>query len=151
MTDSNENLTDNILKSVFFKSAEKKAGRTAQNTAGILELLKQVFEKLNNTAEKDGKGIMQVLKERIFLLGRMLKAYTNGAYRALPWKSLLKIMVALIYFVSPIDFIPDFLPIVGFTDDLAIVVWIFKSLQNDINDFEEWEKQQFVEFEDFKI
>lgn len=38
---------------------------------------------------------------------------TPGISKALPW-------IALLYVLSPIDFIPDFLPIIGLLDDLTI-------------------------------
>ena len=37
----------------------------------------------------------------------------------------------MIYFISPIDVIPDFLPIIGLTDDLALTMWLFTSLKEE--------------------
>ena len=40
-----------------------------------------------------------------------------------PTKDRAKIIGALGYFILPIDMIPDFLPIAGYTDDLAALTW----------------------------
>ena len=38
-----------------------------------------------------------------------------------PWEWIL-IVAAIIYTASPIDFIPDVIPIIGWLDDLAVLV-----------------------------
>ena len=47
-----------------------------------------------------------------------------------------KILGALGYFVLPIDLIPDFVPIAGFTDDLAALTWgiycVIKSITPEV-------------------
>jgi uncharacterized membrane protein YkvA (DUF1232 family) len=48
----------------------------------------------------------------------------------------------LIYFVSPIDLVPDFLPVIGITDDVALVVWLIKTLGDDVRKFSDWEKNE---------
>ena len=78
---------------------------------------------------------------QVQLLVRLVRAYASGEYRKLPLKSLVSIVGVLIYFVSPLDFIPDFLPIVGMADDLALVLWLFNSLSDDLDAFSQWEKQ----------
>ncbi|MFC0183040.1 YkvA family protein [Pseudarcicella hirudinis] len=70
----------------------------------------------------------------------MVKAYVSGDYRIVPWQTIVKIIAVLIYFVSPIDLIPDVLPAIGLTDDLALILWLFNALSGDIRDFELWEK-----------
>lgn len=79
-------------------------------------------------------------KEKINILLRMLKAYIRGDYRRIPWKTLTLITAGLIYFVNPFDLIPDFIPISGFVDDVALILWIFNTAAKDIEVFEEWEK-----------
>ena len=37
---------------------------------------------------------------------------------------------ALIYFINPLDLIPDFTPIVGFTDDFGILMLVYRYLTN---------------------
>lgn len=81
-------------------------------------------------------------REQIMLLSRMIKAYVAGEYRQIPTKTLISMLASLIYFVSPIDFIPDVLPILGFADDIALMVWLFNSLQDDIANFRDWERNQ---------
>src|SRR3974390_3464560 len=52
----------------------------------------------------------------------LLAAYYCAFDRATPLQVKAALMGALAYFVLPFDFIPDFLPLVGFTDDAAILL-----------------------------
>jgi len=126
-----EDLITRILKSIFFKSATRKAGKYAGSGMAILELLREVLGKAKDVADNENKGVGQVLAEKVMTLSRMVKAYVSGEYRVIPWGTIIKIIAVLIYFVSPIDLIPDFLPIIGLTDDLALVMWLFSSLQEE--------------------
>ncbi|MBU1822156.1 MAG: DUF1232 domain-containing protein [Bacteroidetes bacterium] len=135
---ANSSFTAQILRSVFFKKATGKAGRYASNGARLFELAKKVIAKSQQKGFREG---MAEAQGQVQLLVRLVRAYASGEYRKLPWKSLLSVVGVLIYFVSPIDFIPDFLPIVGLTDDLALVFWLFRTLNDDLTDFSQWEKE----------
>ena len=52
----------------------------------------------------------------------LLAAYYCAFDRATPLQVKAALMFALAYFVLPFDFIPDFLPLLGFTDDAAILL-----------------------------
>ena len=136
---NNESLIAKILKSVFFRKATGKAGRYASNASRLMELVSEVAGKLKHVGFK---GNLAEFQGSVRLLIRMVKAYSSGAYRTLPWKSLVSIVAVLIYFVSPIDIIPDFLPVIGITDDVALVIWLIKTLGSDISKYSEWEKKE---------
>ncbi|MFY7828214.1 MAG: YkvA family protein [Flectobacillus sp.] len=140
-----EDLASKVLNSIFFKSATKKANKYAMGSLALLELLREVLSKAKEVADKENKGVGQVLTDKLTTLSRMVKAYVSGQYRIVPWPTILKIVAVLIYFVSPLDVIPDILPIIGLTDDLAIVLWLFRALQEDIENFEAWERNQLFQ------
>lgn len=144
-----DDLASRVLNSIFFKSATKKASKYAMGSLALLELLREVLSKAKDVASKENKGVGQVLTDKLTTLSRMVKAYVSGQYRIVPWPTILKIVAVLIYFVSPIDVIPDILPIIGLTDDLAIVLWLFRALHEDIENFEAWERNQL--FQDFNV
>ena len=52
------------------------------------------------------------------------------------------IIAALIYFVSPIDVLPDGIPGLGFLDDAIVVGIILKWCQNDIDKYMDWLKNK---------
>lgn len=138
-----EDLITRILKSFFFKSATRRAGKYAGGGLAILELLKEALTKAKNVAGDENKGVGQLLLDKITTLSRMVKCYFSGEYKIIPWRSIAKIIAVLLYFISPIDVIPDFLPFIGLTDDLALIVWLFSSLKEDFENFEAWEQGKF--------
>jgi uncharacterized membrane protein YkvA (DUF1232 family) len=42
--------------------------------------------------------------------------------------------------VAPLDIIPDFLPVLGFADDLSVLIAIFNSVKHEVEAFLDWEK-----------
>ncbi len=139
-----KSLVERVLGSIFFRKAMGKAGRTATKAVSLFALVEAVFSKTNEEAEKQGRGKWAVVADKFALLGRLVKAYASGEYRAIPWKSLLSVVGVLIYFVSPLDFIPDFLPLIGLADDVALTLWLFNSLSKDLDAFAVWEKDRMV-------
>lgn len=137
-----KSLAERVLGSIFFRKAMGKAGRTATKAVSLFALVEAVFSKTNEEAKQQGKSQWAVVSDKITLLGRIVKAYASGEYRAIPWQSLLSIVAVLLYFLNPIDFIPDVLPLIGFADDVALTLWLFRSLSKDLDAFAAWEKDR---------
>ena len=41
---------------------------------------------------------------------------------------------ALGYFISPLDIVPDILPLIGLSDDIAVLAWAFSRVKHNITD-----------------
>ncbi len=85
------------------------------------------------------KSRLGSLRTDIPVLIRLVRSYARGDYRSLPWKSIVLATVALLYFVTPFDLIPDFLVGTGFLDDAIVVAYVLKAIRDDLGRFEEWE------------
>lgn len=135
MASDTKNLLLRVLESAFYKTALRKAPRLAKNAHSLLNLLKSALVKVQNL----GVGAtFDVLRDKVVLLGGLIKAYATGEYRNIEFHNLLKVIAGFIYFISPIDLIPDLLPYVGLTDDVALLMFIIKSIGNEIEKFEQW-------------
>ena len=62
------------------------------------------------------------LKDDLKLLQALCLAYWRGEYRAISPKALISVVAGLMYFLSPIDAIPDFIPMFGMLNDIAVVL-----------------------------
>ena len=69
-----------------------------------------------------------------------------------PWYAKLLAALTVVYALSPIDFIPDFIPVLGYLDDLiilpALVALTVKLIPKDV--FEEYRKQALDMWRDGK-
>ena len=128
------------LNNRFFQVALQKASRILGKPGRLFLLLVALVRKLNQTDFT--KGDSALVKDKFFTLGRLLRAYAQGEYREIPWKSLLLIVAAILYFINPIDVIPDLMPLVGLTDDFAVLFMVYKSIGSDIDKFFLWEKSK---------
>ena len=85
------------------------------------------------------------LREDVKLLQSLCLAWWRGEYRAISPKALLTIVAGLLYFVSPIDAIPDWLLGVGFLDDIAVLGWVLKTVADELARFKAWRESQAPE------
>ncbi len=125
------------MENKHFQKAQKKASGVLKDKSRLKALLLNSTNKLKSIGL--GKIKFEKLTERVMIIIRLIRAYVKGEYRALPWKSILILVAALIYFVTPLDLIPDFIPVSGLIDDLTVVLWVFKTLEKEINAFLAWE------------
>ena len=126
-----------IIDSRFFKEAISKSETLfSQNHVGLLSLIKGALKKVQETAASSNLTVVKLLNRYIILFSELIKSYVQGNYTKLPVVTLVKITAALLYFVMPFDFVPDILPLVGFADDLAIVVWVGKAIKDELDEFE---------------
>ena len=86
----------------------------------------ELWEKLRKFGRKAG---IKVTYAALLLYYVLKNPTTSGKDRA-------KIIGALGYFILPIDLIPDFIPIAGYTDDLAALTWgiycVIKSITPEV-------------------
>lgn len=125
-----------ISESRFYK----KAGLRAEEIARNPELLDDLIRKADKIALEKGRGVLGEAWESLTTCFRMLRAYTRGEYRLVPWKTLTAIVGAMVYFVMPLDFMPDYIFGFGYTDDAALVLWVVNSIRSDIDKFSQWEE-----------
>ncbi|WP_336331804.1 YkvA family protein [Pseudomonas putida] len=85
------------------------------------------------------------LREDLKLLQALCLAWWRGEYRAISPKALVTIVAGLLYFVSPIDAIPDWLLGVGFLDDIAVLGWVLKTVADELARFKAWRDSQAPE------
>jgi len=76
------------------------------------------------------------------LLARLLKAWKRGSYRGLSMRTIVSLAAALLYIVSPIDLMPDFIPGIGLIDDAAVLALLLYSIAQDLAAFRVWEQNR---------
>jgi len=85
---------------------------------------------------------------KVKLLLMLLKDYWDGKY-TLPYRTIIAIAVALLYILNPIDLIPDILPFLGLTDDLAMLLFVWKMVSKDVKEYALW-KAKNTQSEDIR-
>ena len=68
----------------------------------------------------------------------LLKAYLAGDYRDISTQAIASVAGAVIYFVVPLDGVPDFLFGWGFIDDAAVVSYVIAQLSTELESFKQW-------------
>ena len=92
---------------------------------------------MNRLADNIAKVLKQ-LWEDIKLLISLLKDYYKGDYRDIPFKSIALIAAAILYFIAPIDAIPDFIPVFGYIVDASVITLCLKAVHDDLQGYKDW-------------
>jgi len=92
------------------------------------------WDKLKNVATKAGK---QVVEKALWLYYALQNPQT-------PKWAITTIIGALGYFIFPLDLIPDFIPVAGYTDDLGVLAGAIASVATYITDVEKRKASQKI-------
>ena len=88
------------------------------------------------------KGFIQ----KIPVIIRMIKSIMGkGGYKP-QFKNIILPGLVLVYLISPLDIIPDWLPVIGVLDDLALLAFAIPMLIAEAEKFVQWEASQKTDF-----
>ncbi len=118
-----------------FDSRRANAERVAADRSRTDRLLEASRKKSEKHA-----GIVRALWTDFWTIWRFVRAWRDGEYQKVPWKSIILAIAGLLYFLDPIDIIPDFIPVIGYLDDGVVLAFVAKAIHSDLEKFREWEK-----------
>ena len=97
------------------------------------------FRRLVNTvkdfASRDG---LRQVKDDFDDMYHYAKDVSTGRYREFNLTSLLLVVTALVYLVTPADMIPDFIPGAGLIDDVSILAWAAKQVADELERYKQF-------------
>ncbi len=123
------------IDEAYVKAESKKV-----SDKDIDETLSRQQQLLNKLKHKKWDHI----KTEVYQLIEMLKAFRDKTYTKTPWKSISAITFTLLYIINPLDLAPDFIPFIGYLDDISVLTFCLKLVKSDINDFKNWKEHQEV-------
>jgi uncharacterized membrane protein YkvA (DUF1232 family) len=86
------------------------------------------------------RAVLEGASDDLWALVRLVRAWASGTYRDVPWRSIALVVGALVYFVNPLDAVPDPLPSVGLVDDVSVIAFVVGVVRSDIRRFIKWEE-----------
>lgn len=95
---------------------------------------KQFKEKVEYIDEQFPKKLKKAEK-RISFVEDVIALYNYLKDDSVKWYRKLIVVSALLYFISPIDTIPDLAPLVGYLDDLGVIAAAIKYIGSEIKPY----------------
>lgn len=119
-------------------------GKSRAKAAGYIQSKDKLTSLIDKASLKatGKKGKLKDVWVSLLAFFRLIRAYLGGTYRNISTQSLLTIVAALVYFVSPIDLIPDFILGLGLIDDATVLAWTIRACAADLASFLAWENAQ---------
>ena len=107
-------INEDKIKAQFEKMKHK-----AEKVIDDPDQVKKVAESAWDKAKELKEPLAQVW-EQLKSMVSMVKAWIAGDYKEVPTTSIIAIVAGLMYLLSPIDLIPDFIPVLGYLDDIFV-------------------------------
>jgi len=127
-----------ISKNAVFSAFIGRASRLLAKPLKVAAVLNEAADKLADKNNKENKFVQ--LFHTAHTLVRLVRNYASGEYRQIQTSTIVSGLGVLLYVISPIDLVPDFIPALGFLDDLSLISWFIGKFHVEINHFRAWEQ-----------
>lgn len=126
-----------VQQSEILGRAKAKAGEYVNDPSKLRGLARRA----SVTAAALGQdGPLTKIWEDLTVTFRLLGHIYSGTYTRFPTRSLLLLVAGLLYFVWPVDLVPDAILMFGWLDDVTLLAFIIRSIKLDLEAFQLWEK-----------
>jgi len=123
----------------WLRHEQRRATRLIHNPAGVIRVAAAVDHKAQHAT--GARGPLAQVWDDMQTSVRLVRAWGRREYRGVGRGTLVLIVGALLYFVSPIDAIIDAIPVLGFLDDAAVLAWVLGQVRAELYAFRNWEQQ----------
>lgn len=123
-------------------SALKKHEKTAEELLKDQSKMAAFLTKVKTWLNKARKvPVIGILVDEIITMVELAADYVKGNYREVPFRAMVSIVAALAYALSPIDLIPDVVPIAGYIDDAAVITLILQlGVSGELRKYRKWKR-----------
>ena len=111
------------------KYADKVSASDVNETVGNEDKFKLLFKSVEKLAQ---------YWEEVKLVFSMLKDFSAGRYTKCPWRTIAVLVGALAYVLAPLDLIPDFIPLIGWSDDCLALAGALAFAKMDLEEYKAW-------------
>jgi uncharacterized membrane protein YkvA (DUF1232 family) len=88
-----------------------------------------------------GSAFARLLEDAKLLLS-LVRDYWNKEYRSVPYWVIAAAAFALLYVLTPVDLIPDAIPVIGLLDDAAVVSACLAMVRQELAKYAEWKRER---------
>ena len=119
------------------KKAIEKSEDVVDNKKRVNSILEKTVKKLTKVKDKTKE-----FKDNLSIAISLVKDWITGNYREVPKKTIIYLIGAFIYFLMPIDMIPDFIFKFGLLDDVAVLNFVLTSFIEDIENYKKFKENK---------
>ena len=133
-----------------FDDSEKNIEGKLEGVSGEFDSSKKKAEEMLGDEDKMERFLQRLeRKMKVFplvgeqlsyipVMASLIRSYVKKEYTDIPIGIIVSVLGALIYFVSPVDLIPDVLPGIGLLDDAAVVGIALIGVKDDVEEYRRW-------------
>lgn len=119
-----------------YRNYERRADRLVSSKERLKNLAMQAARKLSGTASTR----IDRVRDQLILCIALVRCWMRGEYDGVSRQTIVAVTAALLYFVVPLDVIPDFLIGWGFIDDASVVAYVMNVLAAEMDAFRRWQE-----------
>lgn len=131
-----------MSKAIDNNHDEEKISKILKSKEKIAKILIKSEQKMDEFLFKIEEEIKTLPKgetlSNIPIFVSMVKSYMKRGYTAFPVNTLVAIIAFLLYWIAPVDLIPDKIPVLGKADDVYALGIVLHGVGKDVEEYKIW-------------
>ena len=122
-----------------YESGKKEAERLLKDPDKMEIFLQRLEQKLDDIPVVGDQLSM------VPVMVSMIKSYISKEYTDVPTQTIVAMVAALLYLISPRDLIKDSIPVLGLLDDIAVIALAWKFTVGEADKYQIWRREHGLE------
>ena len=114
-----------------------RSGRKNISESQIVSAVRSSRQAIRKLEQKGVPPSLKNVWEDLLDLYGLIRDSLAGRYKV-PYRTITAVAFTLLYFVNPFDLIPDFIPLVGYIDDVFVISLCLSFIGRDLEHYREW-------------